>query len=939
MGGEEYGRDQTSVASVRGLKQGACSTTLTSASEKLQRFPSRQTSFEPVNPVGASSSSTTSLDASVSPPDNLPLPLPLRTESPPLSRTPPPAHSSLSLCLPLSLPTSATSPALGVHFYGSPPSLLNSPSRDFLLSGGSGAPFGLVNSPLSPPFISVPRPNHTVSSSLATTSYSSSITTMSRINPSPSEFPVKGGASDVKKKKDDRKIRRRASISVIPCYNEIPPTSHLTTPTPDGTHVTTPQTTPTSHVISVTSHSHPSSGSVGNQKKRYAAGCHQRSLSCSTEEYSSNLTDRFSKRDQSDSAAHPPTSLPLIPTFLPPIPTSLSLPPLSSHSQTTAGIKTRQLSPELLSYLMPSSSSPALSSSPLSSATRTLTSTCSHSTAFPSTYSAVTPQFIASVPSPSLMMPDYAEICTADGPCMLSAALTGAECDIYRQRNVVGFSSSGGALHQAHAVVQTAGTKNQKIRSVVVREKKARDHSVGNRKKGDKLKGKPNRATDKAGKCLPMAPNPSSSSSSLVKPRHSTTTKFQGPVPPPSSLPPPPSSLSLSPRGGGSGLGPGSVIPLGLESLIPKLPTDLQLASWVNRSVEPLVGGVAPPITSSRVISPTASKPRTISQIRTTTLGGISQIPTTTLSQIPTTTTYSSALSQIPTTNAIYSSAISHLYTSSSSAPSSTLGAPKIVSDNKTFSKSKNNQSVKKKKKQAIVSRPTALPAPLSMLPSTPHTPILHTSVPQTPIPQNSISHTTVKSESANSTPTPVTPPTPFVPGQPVFPGAIPGHLSILSGQLTPPYSAQQNQYNRNLAYWELERLYYHNLALLEQQRRYTKYLESELQSMEKTCRRAEPGNHLPGDQLQNYQQFLSYVAEPEFETSVSPFPSSSSDGGDTNRAREKSDACAAGAFRETSTGVELRPELDFYGKFLNQCNSSNSATNDIYSNLPPSVT
>lgn len=72
----------------------------------------------------------------------------------------------------------------------------------------------------------------------------------------------------------------------------------------------------------------------------------------------------------------------------------------------------------------------------------------------------------------------------------------------------------------------------------------------------------------------------------------------------------------------------------------------------------------------------------------------------------------------------------------------------------------------------------------------------------------------------------------------------------------------------RSLSHWELERHYYQNMALLEQQRRYTEYLEKQLKRIE--C--AEVPNKVPSDQMKIYQQYLSYVVEPEYVPSV-PLP------------------------------------------------------------------
>jgi len=81
----------------------------------------------------------------------------------------------------------------------------------------------------------------------------------------------------------------------------------------------------------------------------------------------------------------------------------------------------------------------------------------------------------------------------------------------------------------------------------------------------------------------------------------------------------------------------------------------------------------------------------------------------------------------------------------------------------------------------------------------------------------------------------------------------------------------------RNLSHWELERHYYQNMALLDQQRRYTEYLEKQLKQIERT----EIPNKVPSDQMKIYQQYLSYVVEPEYVPTVPiPLPSRNIHGG-----------------------------------------------------------
>ena len=60
-----------------------------------------------------------------------------------------------------------------------------------------------------------------------------------------------------------------------------------------------------------------------------------------------------------------------------------------------------------------------------------------------------------------------------------------------------------------------------------------------------------------------------------------------------------------------------------------------------------------------------------------------------------------------------------------------------------------------------------------------------------------------------------------------------------------------------DLSRWELERLYLYNLALLEQQRRYTKMLEKRLIMMEQEHKKKKTSK------FELYRQFLEFVVEP----------------------------------------------------------------------------
>ena len=208
------------------------------------------------------------------------------------------------------------------------------------------------------------------------------------------------------------------------------------------------------------------------------------------------------------------------------------------------------------------------------------------------------------------------------------------------------------------------------------------------------------------------------------------------------------------------------------------------------------------------------------------------------------------------------------------------------------------------------------LPHPLTILPLSPTSP--HTAVPHTPIPHASMSHTAIPD---TPIPTPNTPPMPFgtgkmKPGQPVLSPGQPNtpfaQPAMISGQLAPILPQHGLTFNKNLACWELERLYYHNVTLLEQQRRYTKFLENELRRMEFSCREADPGNRISSEQLHNYRQFLNYVVEPEFETNVPlPFP-------ECHKNPESSFM-----FKGIFDNPTLPPELDYYAEFLKRCNAN----------------
>ena len=74
-------------------------------------------------------------------------------------------------------------------------------------------------------------------------------------------------------------------------------------------------------------------------------------------------------------------------------------------------------------------------------------------------------------------------------------------------------------------------------------------------------------------------------------------------------------------------------------------------------------------------------------------------------------------------------------------------------------------------------------------------------------------------------------------------------------GEISP--KLQVNPPIGDLSRWELERLYLYNLALLDQQRKYTKMLEKRLIMMEQEQRKKKPSK------LDLYRQFLEFVVEP----------------------------------------------------------------------------
>ena len=246
------------------------------------------------------------------------------------------------------------------------------------------------------------------------------------------------------------------------------------------------------------------------------------------------------------------------------------------------------------------------------------------------------------------------------------------------------------------------------------------------------------------------------------------------------------------------------------------------------------------------------------------------------------------------------------------------------------------------------------IPIPRLSMPSTPltpplttHTAISHTPVPRTPLtpitPHTVIPHTPIlhapiphTCSSLPSTPlTPLGPPGKFqTVHQPIeHPNMKPGqaatllgHPTLSSGQLTPHLPPQQ--FISNLAYWELECLYYQSLVVLEQQARYTKLLAAEIQRRKETgCQQTDAGNSKQmsnNERLQTYQHFLSYISEPEFETSVPT---------ETQGCGNPADVI----FQETSRAQDtprLLPELDYYADFLKQC-SAKVVTTD---SAPPSL-
>ena len=239
-----------------------------------------------------------------------------------------------------------------------------------------------------------------------------------------------------------------------------------------------------------------------------------------------------------------------------------------------------------------------------------------------------------------------------------------------------------------------------------------------------------------------------------------------------------------------------------------------------------------------------------------------------------------------------------------------------------------------------------ALPGPQSVLPQS-RTAVPHTSMPYIAISHTAIPHATLlpgRAVAETPTPTPNTPPmlfgtaagmTGFIPGlagmntgQPIL---IPGQPSlpfdqptIIAGQSSSPLfsSSPDTAYSKNLAYWEMERLYYHNVALLEQQRKYTEFLESELKQMERA--QIDAGNRVSEKQQQIYQQFLNYVAEPDYTPDVPlPFPECS-----------QSQLEKTSEFKGTFDNPVLPPELDYYATFLRQINSHN-----VELKKPPSST
>lgn len=102
---------------------------------------------------------------------------------------------------------------------------------------------------------------------------------------------------------------------------------------------------------------------------------------------------------------------------------------------------------------------------------------------------------------------------------------------------------------------------------------------------------------------------------------------------------------------------------------------------------------------------------------------------------------------------------------------------------------------------------------------------------------------------------------------------------------------------------WEIEQLYLRNLAILEQQRRYTKMLEHQLLKMERKL-----GKMKKPSKVEVYRRFLGYVVEPEAESEPSINIIGLSGGSPQHQVLDIGDG---------SSRPVLKPEYDIYSSYL----------------------
>ena len=807
-------------------------------------------------------------------------------------------HCLSSLNPTLSLPPP---PPLTLHFYGS--SLLSSPLDPVPAGGWVGFPLSV--SALSPPFLPLPNSPLLSSLPLATTSHTPPTSADSPLL-TPSLFPL--------------------SLSAAENTSKTPPIIQQATPTSCKTPPIIQQATPSSRSVGVVKKKRSRSDSVAYGNRKRVPDSRSRS-------FSTGISD--TPLPQRSGLTTPTT-----PSFPRP-----SLLPLSRSS--SAGFITRKISPELLSYLVPTSfstvnsistthtpsHSPTLPSSHphISTLKHSLTHTTSRTTHPPMTSSlspaATTNATLLRAKLGSKTIPHYAVAMDTSTQVSAAKKFAGTHQISYGHPSNFSRASSFNSSSSSCSITTSKPTTNfpssrtpsfsgPSISSQSIPGPSISGQSIsGPSILGPSVSGPsnlsppteryrrptslptilsrgPKRRCASIGTTRQISPNESSLSSSVVARRRPL-------------LSCPDSFRSLQVGGVEVGVaGAESVIPVGLDSVIPQLPTDLKRPRQLTTPTA--TPNSAQAYTPGRI----ASTPCAISGIHTSRPSGIYGIHTTQPSGISGIHTIApSVISGIHPTP----SGISGIHTSRPSAINSAIKLPaKVKKPAAANRRPKNltNKTTKNRKNRfsGVGDRvPPSLPHPLTMLPISPLT--LHAPVPR------------------HTTPTPMTPlglpnsipgfSGPLLPKSPCTTNPRTGQPGFSPGLPSPNGSVQSSL--ESLSYHELERLYYQNLALLEQQRQFTVILETQLRKMEQSGRQGQqPGNgEVARQRLPNYQQFLGCLTEPDIETSDLLSPSLI---GGCGLEKLKDDVVG---FVETSRGMCLHPEHDLYGNLLRQCGSA----------------